>query len=284
MPQHTPAASGEGDPWEGGARGWADAFVSVLTTVCAPIQAYWKTLPRGFANTIPAGTPTVSFTSTADCDTRGGATIVENGSPRGTTIVENGSPRGGQVAVAATAGSATHRALELPRHRHFAPSATARDYDMASGNHHGAPPAIATVSRPFTVSNIRSGDPTDAPLVPVAMMTAPLLGNGVLTSIAFDYRFVVGYGSEGGAVGASVALAVHSDMVCQDRAVYVYNSSKYLLPSFDKCPYCYSDPVAVNVTGLRFNVSSPTALALHFDNSQHNLQLLLPITFTLGWE
>lgn len=214
------------------------------------------------------GAASYTFSSRADCATQEGATIVPNSA--------DGLVAGG---LEAWKGSKTHRALQTADHRRSRPSL---GYDQASGNHYDTgqprPPDDG-------ILNIRSGDPGDEPLEPYAIMTAPFHGDGILSSVSFSYRYVVGYGASGGKVGARVSLAFHGDMDChQNNVSLLYNSSRHLLPSFDKCSNCYSDPVTVNLTGLHLNTSQPSALAFHFDNGQHNLQLLLPITFSLGWD
>ena len=55
--------------------------------------------------------------------------------------------------------------------------------------------------------------------------------------------------------------------------------------SYDKCHTiaCYSKPLNVSVSGLSIDTRAPGALALHFENNDHNIQVLLPIEIKLGW-
>ena len=47
---------------------------------------------------------------------------------------------------------------------------------------------------------------------------------------------------------------------------------------------CYSDPVEVEIKDLRVPAADGIALAFFFANNDHNLQVLLPINISIGWE
>ena len=121
------------------------------------------------------------------------------------------------------------------------------------------------------------------------MMSRPFGGDNTtthtITSISFSYRYVVGYGSQPDSTGASVSL-VWSDARCGGQSyASLYDSPRYLTPSYDKCHDCYSDPVHVKVDGLSLKVqpADSVSLGFRFDNGDHNLQILLPLNLTLTW-
>ena len=179
----------------------------------------------------------------------------------------------------------TSRALEDPNHSHFSIGAGGIDYDMETGNHYGIPASLRTTQ--LTVGstsalNLRSGSPNGHSM---AAMAAPFKGSDKLTSVVFSYRFVVGYGATPNSTGARLTLVWLDDLDCPTagNATVLYQSPRYLEPSWDKCHECYSPPVNVSVTGLNLQPNQGGALALTFDNGDHNLQLLLPISMALGW-
>jgi hypothetical protein len=49
------------------------------------------------------------------------------------------------------------------------------------------------------------------------------------------------------------------------------------------CHECYSDPVNVTLSGLDLSVAEGGAFAVLFDNGDHNMQILLPLTVQVGW-
>ena len=120
----------------------------------------------------------------------------------------------------------------------------------------------------------------------MASMAAPFRGAGRITSVAFQYRFVIGYGEKANSTGARMSLQFLHDPQCPltSNATVLYTSPRYLAPSWDKCHECYSDPVNVSVTGLDLRADKGGALAFKFDNGDHNMQLLLPIDVAIGWE
>ena len=65
----------------------------------------------------------------------------------------------------------------------------------------------------------------------------------------------------------------------------IYTSPRYQVPLYNStCGVeCYSSPVNVSLTGLKLTTAEVGSLAFHFDNGDHNMQVLLPITFELGW-
>ena len=118
-----------------------------------------------------------------------------------------------------------------------------------------------------------------------ASMAAPFRGRGRLASVSFSYRFVVGYGGPNTTQGASLSLGWLTALDCPGTAAMevLYTSPRWNEPRWDACHECYSEPMQVNVTGLDLDAADGGALTLRFDNGDHNLQLLLPLSFTLGW-
>ena len=261
--------------------------------------AYWYTKQQPPpANSMPTGTSELKLTGVSDLTFGGGASIVGNDDNGGN--VGNPPIDGGGVTVEHGAAvdhslydhdhsSTTHRALADPLYLR-GPSQLG-GYDRATGSHykhataddggsdglkaslHGKPPGIL---------NIKSGAPHG---VSSATMAVPFLGSKVLTSISFSYRFVVGYtkGNPGG-TGAKLSLGYSSNAACPGNVTALYASPPYLKPAYDACRNCYSNPVQVNLSGLNLTATLGGRLMLNFDNGDHNLQVLLPLNFTLGWK
>jgi len=223
----------------------------------AAYTVYFHTRPKPIGATTPAGTPQYAFLTTVDFDLVGGASVVPN-DPSGT------------AATTRHKHHATHAALENSRHDRR--PLWRRGYDPESGNHFGAPPSVM---------NLRSGERGQHT---AAVMSRPFEGKQRLKSIAFAYRYVVGFGKEGGAVGAQMSLTLETDLECLGQnSTVLYTSPRLMAPSYDKCHTCYSEPVNVSVSNLDIDVSSAAAIALRFDNGDHNLQILLPLEFSFSW-
>ena len=110
----------------------------------------------------------------------------------------------------------------------------------------------------------------------------------MITAIHVEYSYTVGYNSRGDTGGASVGLAFHPALECPSNhdpaAQRLYTSPPRLQPKYD-ITHEYSKPVAVSLHGLSLDVSRPgSRLALHFTNSNHNMQVLLPIELHLQWD
>jgi hypothetical protein len=148
---------------------------------------------------------------------------------------------------------------------------------------HGPVVATPPVATSAGALNIRSGA---AGQHSIAAMAAPFEGVGTITSISFSYQFTIGYGTNLNSTGASIALGYTSNLDCPTSGTdtMLYTSPRYLEPSYDKCHSCYSDPVPVALSGLNLTTADVGALAFHFDNGDHNMQVLLPIKITLGWQ
>ena len=86
-----------------------------------------------------------------------------------------------------------------------------------------------------------------------------------------------------------VRLALHRDLECPSAATaaagtvtWLWESPRYL--PCERQGGC-SERVKASVSGLNLGTTqaSPSALALHFDNGDHDLTLQLPLNVTLGW-
>jgi hypothetical protein len=255
---------------------------------------YWYTKQRPPpANSVPTGVSELKLTGVSDLTFGGGASIVSNDGSRPT---DDGGVAVEQVKQGAAVyhnhhdhGSKTHRALVDPLYLR-GPSQLG-GYDLATGDHYkhatadddGGDGLKASVhGKPLGILNIKSGVPHD---MSSATMRVPFLGSKVLASISFSYRFVVGYtkGNPGG-TGAKLSLGYSSNAACPGNMTVLYASPPYLKPAYDACRNCYSNPVQVNLSGLNLTATLGGRLMLTFDNGDHNLQVLLPLNFTLGWK
>jgi hypothetical protein len=130
---------------------------------------------------------------------------------------------------------------------------------------------------------IRSGNPgahSEATIVPRIFDTSH-----TLVSLDFSYRYTSGYGTDPKRAGANFSLVLDSHCV-SGSSTRLYSSGVLTDYPFDKghTPADYSP--AVNTTspaGMSIEVAKPHALKLVFDDNACNVQLLLPLTVTLGW-
>jgi hypothetical protein len=91
-------------------------------------------------------------------------------------------------------------------------------------------------------------------------------------------------------IGASVKLGLHHDLNCPTvsasttrNVTWIWSSPKYLPCTHgpDGCSKLVN--VSASELGLRTTTARPSALALHFDNGDHNLALELPLSINLAW-
>ena len=251
----------------------------------AQYQVYFHT--QVFGRTTPTGSRDLQFRQASDFLLSGGASVLLNADAAEDAHDEIEEAERGTSGHDGHAGHAhvTSRALEDPNHLHFTVGGDGIDYDEETGNHYGIPASFRTTK--LTVGstsalNLRSGSPGGHSM---AAMAAPYKGPGTITSITFSYRYVVGYGTAPDSTGAQLALVWLEDLDCPaaGNTTSLYQSPRYLEPSWDKCHECYSPPVNVSLTGLNLPAEQGAALAFKFDNGDHNLQLLLPITVEIGW-
>jgi len=242
---------------------------------------YFHTAHRSFARTTPAGARDITFATASDVVLTGGASVVTNAADEHAhhQIHDHDhatAPRHDHDHTHAhdlhghALGHATHAALENREHRHYG-------YDSSSGSHYGERHTMASAGAPL---NLRSGDPGRTSLV---SMAAPFADGGrAIVSIALSVQYVIGYGASGG-TGASVALEWHPDVQCPTGTV-LWTSPQLFLPSFDVNRTNYAT-LPVRLDGLELDVAKARAgaLALRFDNGDHNMQVLMPLNFTLGW-
>ena len=238
-------------------------------------QVYFHT--RAWSgHTTPTGTPVVTFASASDFVLKGGASVLPN------MAVEQLDDLHEQHRHTDEHEHITHAALENPNHRHYAPPATgAGDYDATTGNHYGAEaPSMPWAS--LGALNLRSGAPRGHS---VATMALPFKGAATISSIDFEYRYIIGYGIVANSTGARLSFEFLHDLDCpaSGHSTLLYSSQRYLLPSWDKCHECYSDPIKVSVAGLNLSTAEGGSFAFKFDNGDHNMQLLLPIDVRVGW-
>ena len=120
---------------------------------------------------------------------------------------------------------------------------------------------------------IRSGGPGQHS---VATFSLPLGAGIVVTHVSFEYRYEVGYGAPARALGTNFSLVVA-------------NTPVYASPRYDDYPYNkahpnYSLPVVVNVpTSIKVPSSGPLPrLEIKMDNSDRNIQLLLPLVINIS--
>ena len=142
-----------------------------------------------------------------------------------------------------------------------------------------------------TGGDIRSGDPGGMSDV---LMKAPFVGHGTITGVELSFRYTIGYNAAKGQKGATIALVYHSQSSdCPNappappandpNATVLWTSPAYLEPKFD-VTHKYSAPVNVSLSGLHLDVLRPGArLGLHFEDNDHNMQVLLPIEVKLTW-
>ena len=130
--------------------------------------------------------------------------------------------------------------------------------------------------------NLRTGSPGQRS---TATMALPFEGAGRITSIAFSYRFVIGYGVKAGSKGTQLSLGFVSNLDCPSagNTTVLYTSPRFTSPSWGKCHECYSAPVNVSLSNLDLRTANGGALSLEFDNGDHNMQVLLPLTIRVGW-
>ena len=242
----------------------------------AKFTAYFFTKAKVYTNTTDSGTAVVVLADAADMLLAGGATILPNAAEMEIEDEEKEEAE-----------------LDGP----FVP-----DYDIMTGNHFGHRHAHSHVHAPHGyhihsldetqtkavgvtsgVLNLRSGSPGQHSS---AAMAKPFAGStGRISSISFTYQYVIGYGAKPNSTGASVSLAFISDLNCPEAGstVTLYTSPRYTSPLYRKGGGGYSDPVPVHLTGLNLSVASVGALSLNFDNGDHNMQVLLPLNISVGW-
>jgi hypothetical protein len=127
---------------------------------------------------------------------------------------------------------------------------------------------------PNPIRNIRSGTPGNT--AAKASVTTLLEAGAVVTSMVFSYRYCVGY--SGGKVGSNFTLRLGSSEVYSSPHLTDYPYSKGSDP--DKI---YSPPISASADKLNITVQSDGELTVEFEfqNNDHNVQLLLPMTVDL---
>ena len=250
---------------------------------------YFFTQAHVYRNSTPAGTKTLTVSADPDFLFSGGASTISN--------------TGDAMAVARPRPQYPHTGHH---HGHHHPEGAPAfgpytGYDILTGNHYGhghahqlpgeslaqayarGPVVDGAPTAERGVLNIRSGSPGQKS---VATLALPFKGAGTIESVSFSYRFVIGYGIRANSTGTSLSLQYMPNLDCpgSTNATVLYTSPRYLLPSYDKCRDCYSDPVNVSLAGLQLPTDATGTLSLHFDNGDHNMQVLLPITFEIGWQ
>jgi hypothetical protein len=125
---------------------------------------------------------------------------------------------------------------------------------------------------PNPIRNIRSGSPNG---ISKASVTTLLEAGAVVTSMVFSYRYCVGYS---GKVGSNFTLRLGSSEVYSSPHLSDYPYNKGSDP--DKI---YSPPISVSADKLNITIQSTGELTVEFDfqNNDHNVQLLLPMTVDL---
>ena len=238
---------------------------------CRLHTVYFHTLRKTFASTTPVGKQALLLSSASDFLLYSGARIVTNAAAaheeEAHQTREHDTRHGPHVH-----GHATHAALENPKHRHV------RSYDEATGSHYGDLDVPAARSAPL---NIRSGNPGGTSLV---MMAAPFAGGArLITQLEVSLRYNVGYGA-GGGTGASVSLEFQPDAQCPgDNTTVLWRSPQLFLPSYEANHTNYG-ALPIRLAGLSIAVPPQSAFIFRFENGDHNLQVLLPLYITLGWQ
>jgi hypothetical protein len=128
--------------------------------------------------------------------------------------------------------------------------------------------------------NLRSGNPGETNSVRVGLVMQS--AQHTVFSVSFSYRYVSGYGPAGRERGTN--FTVFLTRVCSGTKIPIYSSPDLVDYPFDVCSYCYSPPVSVHVPGMHLDVKEATELEFVFQNNDRNVQLLLPIDFTIGWD
>lgn len=258
----------------------------------AVFTAYWFTQEKAYTNTTQAGVPSVLLAGPGDFILADGATIVAAG-----IEADEAAPQESQANTDNVGGGTAAAQDEY-------------EYDPLTGNHYGnhahghghgghgghghehadysAGPVtendrLAAAQAAGTVLNIRSGEPGQHSK---ATMANPFKGDGKITAITLEYQFLIGFGTTTpNTTGTSIGLSYVSDLDCPNsgNSTDLYTSPRFLLPSYNKCRTCYSDPVKVHLTNLALDAKAVGALEFRFDNGQHNMQLLLPIKISLDW-
>ena len=239
----------------------------------ANYQVYFHTQLRS-GRTTPAGTDSFQLGQQSDFLLRGGSSILSNFDLEQDLIEGRDAEHKEHEHV-----HRTSKALEDPAHGHFA---VELDYDPITGNHYGVKGPAQLTSSSSTALNLRSGSPKGHS---VASMSAPFEGASTIKSIAFGYQFVIGYGTTPNSTGARLSFVFLDNPDCPltSNSTVLYTSARYVEPSWDKCHECYKS-VNVSVDELNLDTNNGGAFAFKFDNGDHNMQLLLPITFTVGWQ
>ena len=147
---------------------------------------------------------------------------------------------------------------------------------------------LATGAASINGGFIRSGNPKD---VSTVLMNAPFHGEGVITGLELSFSYTIGYDSNPGQTGASVAVAFYEGVggSCPDlpaigsaNTTMLWTSPQYLQPQYDKT-HNYSAPVNVSLSGLHLDVGKGSRLGLRFEDNDRNMQVLLPIQVRLTW-
>ena len=146
---------------------------------------------------------------------------------------------------------------------------------MPVGNSDGA---SVTTNAPFGTA-IRSGAPHGDTSGAIAALLAP----GVtVETLAFSYRQLTGYAATGPGPNFTLTIAGTAAF----RSAPLDHGHPYP-PKGQSCPNgdCYSPAIPVEAAGLGIKVSTtagPQRVAFEFHNTGTNLQLLLPMTVTIG--
>lgn len=172
--------------------------------------------------------------------------------------------------------------FDAPPHAGYDPAGTmvplAKSADVVTGG------TASMTTDPHGRATIRTGDPQTRG---TAMAMTGLLAPGYsVVAVALNYSYNTGYYNPAQTNGPNFTV-VFSPSVRDPFAaggVVVYKSPHYTDYPYDKCEWCYSPPVPVNVTlAPPLSAASELFVWVVVDNNDHNLQIPLPLGVTVYW-
>jgi hypothetical protein len=121
------------------------------------------------------------------------------------------------------------------------------------------------------VLSIRSGSPKQTTSAVVAQT---LTAGSTITSLAFSYQYLTGFGSSGKGSDFTVKIAGKAVYASGELSNYTYTANHS----------GYSPPVVIRLTNLMIAVPSgaTSRIEINFNNNDRNVQLALPLQFNIS--
>ena len=232
------------------------------------------TVPAGHATTAHIRIPAWAKAATVDGAAAANGTLVAVPCAAGVTKVSVALRP--SIELERGWGVAGERALAPAKYAKggaVVPSTSEDDWQLSGG-------AGISSSKQPGAQDVRTGGPGGSPLL---INRHPLYGaSHRLTTLAFSFRYVAGYGDANSTAKAANLSLLVLDAVNQSVVAVAYASPPLGKYSYDDYKG-YSPPVGANVT-----VDVPNArallLAVRVDNNERNLQILLPsLSLSATW-